>query len=79
MSGIVTSMSEVFECTRSVKPLSRMWHSCTNEFHVWFIAIYFSFGQKYFQSVQIFVTDCYPSEKSIDVIKELFLGTSKRH
>jgi len=32
-----------------------------------------------FKNEQIFVTTCYPSEKSIDVIKELFVGTSKRH
>jgi len=48
MLGLVTSMSEVFECTRSIKPLSRTWHICTNEFQDWFIGIHFSFGQKYF-------------------------------
>jgi len=28
---------------------------------------------------QIFVTNCYPSEKSADVINELFMDTSKRY
>lgn len=52
-------MSEVFDCTRSVKPLSRTWYSCTIEIHVWFIEIDFSFEQKYFQISPIFVTNFY--------------------